>query len=103
MGLSVVPHVVEPTKRSVPAVETAVGISMGECLVRSMPNAGTRGEYGSSLVKAGRCVVGTATARPERTPDAGSLLNADTGQVLLGPEYVAGTKGLHSLKKGARR
>ena len=53
MSLSVVPHAVEPTKRSIPAVEITATIPSGECFVPSMPHLGKIREYRLSLVKAG--------------------------------------------------
>ena len=37
MSLGVVPHAVEPKKRSVPTVETTATVPSGECFVPSTP------------------------------------------------------------------
>ena len=74
MSLSVVPHAVEPTKRSVPAVETTATVPSGECFVPSTLGVGKTRKYRLSPSKIDQCIVSIVTIRSDLA-DHASLLN----------------------------
>jgi hypothetical protein len=63
MSLNVAPHVVEPTKRSVPAVEAAATIPSGKYFLPSTLGAGKTWKYHSSPAKICRCIAAIAAIR----------------------------------------
>jgi len=65
MSLSVVPHAVEPTKRSVPAMKTTTTFPSGECLVPSTPGVGKTRKYRLSPSNIDQCIVTIATIQTD--------------------------------------
>ena len=80
MSLSVVPHAVEPTKHSVPALETTATVPSGECLVPSTPGVGKTRKYRLSLLKIDQCIVVIVTIPSDSADHASLLLKTYTGQ-----------------------
>jgi len=84
MSLSVVPHAVEPTKRSVPVAETTATVPSGKCFVPSTPGVGKTWKYRLSLLKIDQCIVAIVTIRSDLADHASLLLKTYIGQ-----EYLA--------------
>jgi len=97
MSLSVVPHAVEPTKHSVPTMETTATVPSGKCFLPSTPSVGKTRKYRLSLVKADRCIVAIATIRSDSADHASLFLKTYMGQEYLA--CVSLEQGLHNLKK----
>ncbi len=98
MSLSVAPRAVEPTKRSVPAMETTATVPSGECLVPSTPGVGKTRKYCLSPSKIDQYIVAIVTIRSELADHASLLL-----KTYMGHEYLACVsleQGLHNLSKG---